>query len=42
MEKETWIGGSVNACDDDRRTPPEQGEAPTSAKVVTVISKRYG
>uniref|UniRef100_A0A8C7JEF9 Ig-like domain-containing protein n=1 Tax=Oncorhynchus kisutch TaxID=8019 RepID=A0A8C7JEF9_ONCKI len=36
MEKEKWIGGSQKAGDDNRRTPPEQGEAPTSAEVVTI------
>ena len=32
-ENETWIGGDQKAG--DRRTPPEQGEGPTSAEVVT-------
>ena len=34
-ENETWIGGDQKAGDFDR-TPPEQGEGPTSAEVVTV------
>ena len=36
-ETETWIGGDQKAGDVDRRTPPEQGEGPTSAAVVTPI-----
>jgi hypothetical protein len=34
-EKQTWIGGDKKAGDDDRRTPPEHEEGPTSAEVVT-------
>jgi hypothetical protein len=37
MENEKWIAGDV-----DRRTPPEQGEEPTSAEVVTETLKSHG
>jgi hypothetical protein len=36
-ENETWIGSDKKAGDVDRRTPPEQGEGPTSEEVVTII-----
>ena len=36
MENERWICDGKKAGDVDRRTPPEQGEGPTSAEVVTV------
>ena len=35
MENEKWIGDGLKVGDVDRRTPPEQGEGPTSAEVVT-------
>ena len=35
MENEKWIGDGKKAGDITRRTPPEQGEGPTLAEVVT-------
>jgi hypothetical protein len=35
MENEKWIGGGWKAGDVDHRMPPEKGEGPTSAEVVT-------
>ena len=39
MENEKWIGAGQKAGDDVRRTPPEQGEGPTWAEVVTVYEQ---
>ena len=35
LENEKWINDGQKAGDVDRRAPPEQGEATTSAEVVT-------
>ena len=37
MENEKWINDGQKAGDVDRRAPPEQGEATTSAEVVTLV-----
>ena len=37
IENEKWIGDSQKVDDFDRQTPPEQGEGPTSAEVVTEL-----
>jgi hypothetical protein len=37
MENEKWIGDGSKAGDVDCRTPPEQGEGPTSAEGVTWV-----
>ena len=36
MKDERWIGDGLKTGDVDRRTPPEKGEEPTLAEVVTV------
>ena len=36
MENEKWISEGQKVSDVDRRTPPEQGEGPNLAEVVTV------
>ena len=38
MENEKWIGGGMETGDVDCRKPPEQGEGPTLAEVVTLHS----
>ena len=35
MENEKWISDGSKVGDVDRRTPPEQGEGPTTVEVVT-------
>ena len=37
MENEKWISDGLKVGDFERRTPPEQGEGPTSAEVVTCM-----
>ena len=40
MENEKWINDGEKTGDVDRRAPPEQGEATTSAEVVTIVPIR--
>ena len=37
MENEKWINDGQKTGDVERRAPPEQGEATTSAEVVTIL-----